>query len=384
MGLRGPPYESALIKAAQGGTAKICAAFGGQGSNNFSCLNDLIELSKTYGPTLTNLIQTAARTFSELASLPHKSGFHENYGFDIQEWLTDPASAPGREHLALAPISFPMNTLLSLAHYCVTCRALGATPGQLRSSLHSVIGHSQGLFAAAAIAKSDSWHSFYEASDMALRISFWVGLESHYAAPPSNISAAAVRDCIDQGEGQPSSMLSISGLKRSEVNHLLTRLNKGFTEEDDLVHLALVNSRDKFVLAGSPRSLRAVCVYLRGIKATGSIDQTRVLFHKRKPNVEVHFLPISAPYHSAYLNRVDSYVAKALPSISLSGLDLGIPLFHTHNGQNLQERQSEDILRELIRAVEILMLRMCLISALDILAASSTKQQMEQAYESFI
>lgn len=353
MGLRGPPYESVLIRAAQGGTARICAAFGGQGSNNFSCLNDLIELSKTYGPTLTNLIQTAARTFSELASLPHRSGFHENFGFDIQEWLADPASAPGREHLALAPISFPMNTLLSLAHYCVTCRALGATPGQLRSSLHSVIGHSQGLFAAAAIAKSDSWHSFYEACDMALRISFCVGLESHYAAPPSNISAAAVRDCIDQGEGQPSSMLSISGLNRSEVNHLMNRLNKGLTEEDDLVHLALVNSRDKFVLAGSSRSLRAVCVYLRGIKATGSIDQTRVLFHKRKPNVDVHFLPISAPYHSAYLNRVDSYVAKALPSISLSGRDLGVPLFHTHNGQNLQDRQSEDILRVLIRAVTV-------------------------------
>lgn len=353
MGLRGPPYESALIRAAQGGTAKICAAFGGQGSNNFTCLNDLIELSKTYGPTLTNLIQTATRTFSELASLPHRSGFHENYGFDIQEWLADPASAPDREHLALAPISFPMNTLLSLAHYCVTCRALGATPGQLRSSLHSVIGHSQGLFAAAAIAKSDSWHSFYEASDMALRISFWVGLESHYAAPPSNISAAAVRDCIDQGEGQPSSMLSISGLKRSDINNLMDRVNKGLTEEDDLVHLALVNSRDKHVLAGSPRSLRAICVYLRGIKATGSIDQTRVVFHKRKPNVDAHFLPISAPYHSTYLKRVDSYVAKALPSISLSGRDLGIPLFHTHNGQNLQERQSEDILRVLIRAVTV-------------------------------
>lgn len=356
MGLRGPPYESALIRAAQEGTAKICAAFGGQGSNNFNCLNDLIELSKTYGPTLTNLLQIATRTLSELASSPHRSGFHENFGFDVQEWLTDPASAPGREHIALSPISFPMNTLLSLAHYTVTCRALGVTPGQLRSSLHSVIGHSQGLFAAVAVAKSDSWHSFYEASEMALRISFWVGLESHDAAPPSNISAAAVRDCIDQGEGQPSSMLSVSGLKRSEIVHLVDRVNKGLKEEGDLVHLALVNSRDKVVLAGSPRSLRAICVYLRGIKATGTLDQTRILFHKRKPNVDMHFLPISAPYHSPYLNQVDSYVIKALPSISLSGHDLRVPLFHTRSGQNLQEQQAEDVLRLLIRAVTVDML----------------------------
>lgn len=353
MGLRGPLHESALIKAAQAGNARICAAFGGQGSNNFDCLKDLVELNKTYGPTLTSLIQTAARTLSELASEPHSSGFHENFGFNLQEWLVDPASAPGREYLALAPISFPMNTLLSLAYYCVACRALGANPGQLRSSLHSVVGHSQGLFAAAAVAKSDSWHTFYEASDMALRISFWVGLESHHAAPPSNISAAAARDCIDQGEGQPSSMLSISGLNRLDLGLLVDRVNKSLTEEGDLVHLALVNSRDKFVLAGSPRSLRAVCVQLREIKANRTLDQTRILFHRRKPNVEVHFLPISAPYHSLYLDKVDVEVTEVLSSISLSGHDLGIPLYHTHSGRNLQEWQSEDVLKVLIRAVTV-------------------------------
>jgi fatty acid synthase subunit beta len=353
MGLRGPPHESALIKAAHAGTARICAAFGGQGPNNLTCFNDLVELNRTYGPALTNLIQTATGTLSELASVPHNGGFHENFGLDIQEWLADPASAPGREYLALAPISFPINTLLSLAHYCVTCRALGEDPGQLRSSLHSVVGHSQGLFAAAAVAKSDSWHSFYEAADMALRISFWVGLESHYAAPSSQISAADARDCIDQGEGQPSPMLSISGLNQSEVKLHVDKVNKSLGEEEDLVHLALVNSRSKFVLAGSPRSLRAVCVQLREIKATGNLDQTRILFHKRKPHVDVHFLPISAPYHSHYLNQVDTSLTQALSSISLSGNDLGVPVYHTHNGQNLQEWKSKDVLRVLIRAVTV-------------------------------
>ena len=362
MGFRVPPHESALIKAAQGGTARLCAAFGGQGPSNLNCFNDLVELNKTYGSTLSNLIQTAACTLSELASLPHRSGFHEDLGFDIQEWLADPASAPAREHLALSPISFPINTLLSLAHYCVTCRALGEDPGQFRSSLHSVVGHSQGLFAAAAVAKSNSWHAFYEASDMALRISFWVGLESHHAAPPSKVSSAAARDCIDQGEGQPSSMLSISGLTRSQVVLLVDKVNRSLAEEEDLAYLALVNSRDKFILAGSPRSLRAVCVQLRDIKATKTLDQTRTLFHKRKPNVDVHFLPISAPFHSVYLNQVDICVAEALSSISLSGHDLGVPLYHTHNGQNLQERHSEDILRVLIRAVTVDMVDWPLIS----------------------
>jgi fatty acid synthase subunit beta, fungi type len=353
MGLRGPRYESALIKAAQGGTARICAAFGGQGPSNLNCFNDLVELKKTHGSRLSTLIQTAASTLSELASLPHRSGFHEDLGFDIEAWLADPASAPGREYLALAPISFPINTLLSLAHYCVTCRALEKDPGQLRSSLHSVVGHSQGLFAAAAVAKSDSWHTFYEACDMALQISFWVGLESHHAAPPSRISAAAARDCIDHGEGQPSSMLSISGLNRSQIVLMVDKVNRSLAEKEDLVHLALVNSRDKFVLAGPPQSLRAVCVQLREIKAAETLDQTRILFHKRKPKVDVHFLPISAPYHSVYLNQVDTCMAEALSSMSLSGNDLGIPLYHTHNGKNLQEWQSEDVLRVLIRAVTV-------------------------------
>ncbi|UJO25015.1 Fatty acid synthase beta subunit hexB [Fulvia fulva] len=343
-------HDSALIQAAQDGDARITAAFGGQGPSNLNCFNDLLELNKTYGSTLRPLIHTADATLSELASLPHSSGFHEDEGFEILEWLEDPAEAPSRDYLALSPMSFPINTLISLCNYCITLRALKLDPSQFRSLLKSVVGHSQGIFAAAAVAKADSWESFLEAADLALQISFWVGLESHTAAPHAQISAAAVQDCIDHGEGQPSSMLGITGLNRAQVEMLVEHVNKSLVDENRHVYLALVNSRDKYTIAGPPQSLRAVCVQLREIRAANGVDQSRTLFNKRKQDVDAQFLPISAPYHSQYLKRVGNHVLDAL-EVDLLGSELGTPLLHTKSGRNLQDWKSESIVKILVSAV---------------------------------
>ena len=344
-------FESALVRATEVGTARICAAFGGQGSNNLHCFHDLVELNRSYNSTLVDLIRTAAETLSELVSLSQKRSFHEDWGFNLRKWLAHPDTAPSREHFALAPMSFPLNTLLSLSHYCITCQTLGMDPGQLRASFSCVVGHSQGLFAAAAVAKADSWPEFYEACDMALRISFWVGLESHFAAPASYVSAAAVNDCIEYGEGQPSSMLSVSGLNKSQVLATIEKVNQSFNKERGSVHLSLVNSHKNFVIAGPPQSLRSVCLFLRKIKAPNDLDQSRIPFHSRKLELNVHFLPISTPFHSPYLGQVDTLVTKALTAITLNGNDFGVPFYETHNGKNLQDWRSDDVLRTLIRAV---------------------------------
>ncbi|EME39032.1 fatty acid synthase-like protein [Dothistroma septosporum NZE10] len=343
-------HNSALIQAARDGEATLSVAFGGQGPSNLNCFNDLLELNKTYGSTLRPLIHTADATLSELASLPHRSGFHEDEGFETLDWLQDPKQAPSREYLALSPMSFPINTLLSLCNYCVTLRALRLDPGQFRSSLHNVVGHSQGIFAAAAIAKADSWESFLEAAEIALKISFWVGLESHTAAPPSHISAAAVQDCVEHGEGQPSSMLGITGLNRAQVEMLVERVNKSLSDDDRHVCLALANSRDKYTIAGPPHSLRAVCVQIREIRAADGVDQSRILFNKRKQEVDALFLPISAPYHSQYLKQVSNNVLDAL-DVDLVGSELGIPLLHTQSGQNLQDWKSKSIIKAIVCAV---------------------------------
>ncbi|KAL2131427.1 hypothetical protein VTI74DRAFT_5117 [Chaetomium olivicolor] len=348
-----PKHDSALFNAAREGKARICAVFGGQGSNNLTGLPDLIDLIQRCDTVVKTLIVNSAATLAELATQPHNSGFHEDVGFDLRAWLNDPACAPSPEFLALSPISFPINTLLSLAQYCITCHALGVHPGQLRGLLRGVTGHSQGLFAAVAIAKSDSWPSFYRACDEALRISFWVGLESHCAAPACTISAAAATDCISHGEGAPSSMLSIAGLDKESAAELVEATNKSIGHPRKAVHLALVNSRDKFILAGPPSSLRSVCVRLRQIKAPETLDQTRILSHKRKPTVDVHFLPVSAPYHSPYLAEVEARVCDDAPDLALSSRELGIHVYHTHTGQSLQSLKTNNLLWILIHAVTV-------------------------------
>jgi hypothetical protein len=152
MGSIGPRYESALIKAAEQGAAKICAAFGGQSLSNLQCFDDLVGLNAIYGPELHTLIQIASSNLSTLASIPHTSGFHDDLGFDIQEWLANPSSVPSREHMALSPISFPINTLLSLAHYCdwpfsrlVRCRCSGQVR-QLAVILRSIYNGTANIF----------------------------------------------------------------------------------------------------------------------------------------------------------------------------------------------------------------------------------------------
>ena len=343
--------RSALIRAAEAGNARICAMFGGQGSNNLHCFDNLVELNQTYNSVLFELFHNAAETISQQVSLSNQYGFYQDWGFDLHKWLAHPHTAPNREHFALAPMSFPLNTILGLANYCIVCTELGVEPGVLRGSFSSVIGHSQGLFAAAAIAKADSWPSFHRACDMAIKISFWVGLESHMATPPSQISAKDIEDCVRHGENYPSPMLSISGLNESQVLASIETVNRTFNDMRNPVYLGLVNTRENFVVVGPPQSLRAVCLHLRTMKAPHDLDQSRIPFPVRKPEINCQFLPISAPFHSPYLDRVDDLVTKRLSAITLNGNDIGIPLYETHTGKNLQDWKSEDVLRPMIRAV---------------------------------
>ena len=68
----------------------------------------------------------------------------------IKEWLQGSVVAPDADDLATAPYSFPLVGLLGLGHYVVSCKAAGLTPGQMRSKLKGVTGHSQGIAVAAA------------------------------------------------------------------------------------------------------------------------------------------------------------------------------------------------------------------------------------------
>ncbi|KAL4898957.1 putative sterigmatocystin biosynthesis fatty acid synthase subunit beta [Aspergillus multicolor] len=354
--------QFAFHRAIDSGQLQPYACFGGQGSSNLTGLDDLIHISRAYvhlAPIQT-LITSSAQRLESLAALSHRSLFFAARGFRLQTWLEDGvAPAPAPEELALSPYSFPINTLLSLVHYAITAHSLHIEPDQLRDRLHGSLGHSQGVFAAAAIATShggEGWQGFHKAADLAIQLSFWVGLESHFAASGSTLSADEVTDCMDCDEGAPSPLLNIVGLGVENVKHLTQTLNHE-AEDGNRTYLALINGRKKCVVAGAPHSLRRVSMTLRSMRAPPSLDQSRIPFSQRRPVIDVEFLPVSAPYHSPILASVEACVMEAIKGsdLRLVGENLAIPVYCQVDGttRNLQHYASEDILSLLLRAVTV-------------------------------
>ena len=342
--------ESALFEAARNGNASIGLVFGGQGSGNPNCVKELRDLYLSNREYLTDIIDASASTINDLANQPDTSDFYENYGFDLKAWLEEPDSVPSRSYVASAPISFPIIGLISLSHFCITCKTLNKTPGSVRDLLRGVTGHSQGIVAAAAVSRSDSWDSFLESTCLAIEMLFWIGFESHHANPASSLSAAAIKDCEDAGEGKPSSMLSVRGLDHDTIMRLVLDTNS-HVGKHERVYLGLINCRENVVLTGSPKSLRGVSLYLRKIRASEGTDQSRTPFKQRKPIINHQFLPISAAFHSPYMHSAASNVLEALKARSFTGDDLGAPLFHTRTGGNLQKFGPCDVIASLITMV---------------------------------
>ena len=347
-----PAQEQAtsLLQAGRKRLAKLCAVFGGQGPNNPSCLDELSQLYDANQSVLARIIELATATISELSSSPDIAHIYEETTFDIKAWLFDQSLAPDKAYLATAPFSFPIITLNSLASYVVVCRKLGILPRDFRDSLSGVTGHSQGIIAAAVVAKSGDWDHFYETAEAALKMSFWIGCESHIASPESSLSAATVRDAEAFGEGRPSVMLSVDGLKPKYIQSIVGDVNEKLPFERH-IHLALVNAREKTVISGHPDVLRMLSLRLRKISATEGLDQRRVPFIHRKPVVHQQYLPISGIFHSPHLDVAVAQVLARLNSTSWTGKDLAIPLYHTGSGENIQQIQETNLTERLLRAI---------------------------------
>ncbi|KAL4944998.1 hypothetical protein BDV06DRAFT_219807 [Aspergillus oleicola] len=349
--------RSSFAQAINSGTFRLYACCGGQGPNNLTGLDDLVHLSHAYKECqpAQQLIENSTRRLESLAAVAHCSSFYAGRGFPLKAWLDDSgASAPSTHELALSPYSFPINTLLSLTHYAITAYSLGLDPTQLRDRLHGTIGHSQGLFAAVALCHAGTgWSAFYEAATLSLELSFWVGLESHLTAPGSTLCQEQVTDCLHHDEGAPSHLLSVTGLRIDHLRRLIEQLNDQEKQYQGKVHLSLINGHSKCVLAGLPHDLRTICLELRRVKASPALDQSRVPFNKRRPAIDVQFLPVSAPYHSPLLQCVQNRVLDNVGGLRLAGKELAVPVYCSINGtvQNLKDYGTDNVLPIIIQSV---------------------------------
>ncbi|KAI2628007.1 fatty acid synthase beta subunit [Hypomontagnella submonticulosa] len=342
--------ESALMRAALKGTARVYAVFGGQG-NTKTYLDELRDVYETY-PSLTRRFLLPAARYLERLSRDARASQAFAHGLDIMRWLEQPETQPDLDYLVSAPVSFPLIGLLQILHYIVTTSSLGTHPGGMRNRLSGTTGHSQGIILAAVISVSTDWHSFETQGKKGLAILFWIGVRSQEAYPLPSIVPSALEDSIVNGEGEPTAALSIRGMNRQALEKHIANVNKALPEDRQIV-IALVNGAKNFVIAGPPMALYGLNVQLRKVKAPENTEESRVPFSQRKLHITNRFLPITAPFHSPYLRSAIEALEQDLKDIRISPKDLAIPVFSTFSGNDIRNelQEKDNVVPSLVRMI---------------------------------
>ncbi|KAI5863027.1 fatty acid synthase beta subunit [Durotheca rogersii] len=325
--------DSALMFAASTGAARVYAVFGGQG-NTKTYLDELREVYKTY-PSLTRRFLVPAARYLERLSRDERASPAFIHGLDIMRWLEQPDSQPDFDYLVSASVSFPIIGLMQILHYVVTVSALRTHPGGMRACLSGATGHSQGIIIAAIIAASTSWESFEIQGKNALTILFWIGVRSQEAYPLPSISPSTLEDSIAHAEGEPTAALSIRGMSRGTLEKHIANVNRALPEDRQIL-VALVNGPNNFVIVGPPMALYGLNIQLRKVKVDGDVDESRIPFSQRKLHIINKFLPITAPFHSPYLQPATAALEQDLRGIKIFAEELAIPVYSTFSGHDIR------------------------------------------------
>ena len=341
-------HDSALFRAAGDNHASIYAIFGGQG-NIEEYFEELRDVYMTYHPFVGELVSTSAELLRKLSRDSRAEKLFSK-GLDVMRWLHNKETQPDTEYLVSAPVSLPLIGLCQLAHYTVTCRTLGKTPGEVRERLNGATGHSQGIVTAAAVAAADSWDSFDKYAKDALTILFWIGSRSQQAYPRTSLAPSVLQDSIANGEGSPTPMLSIRDLPQAALREHVDATNHHLPQ-DRHISISLINSARNFVVTGPPISLYGLNLRLRKVKAPTGLDQTRIPFTDRKIRFVNRFLPITAPFHSGYLSEAYKNAVEDLKHITIDGQDLGVPVYDTCTGFDIRQATPGNVVPSLVQMI---------------------------------
>ncbi|RDK41573.1 beta subunit of fatty acid synthase [Aspergillus phoenicis ATCC 13157] len=339
---------SILLESVTDGPSRIYAIFGGQG-NDEKYFADLKDTYATYTDILRRCVFSGARLFEDLAGA---SVFkpHFQHGFALMDWLEKPDSEPETSYLLSAPVSMPLIGLLQMCHFIVACQTMGLSPREVHGYLSGVTGHSQGIVLALVVSVSDTWEDFYRHSLEALRILFFISCRSHEIFPPQFIPESIRQDAEDNGEGTPGPMLRVRNLRQGQLQKIIDKVNSYLPDESH-VAISLFNGPQNLVVTGSPLSLYGLSRHLRGLKPPNTSREAQIPASKRKPKIEHRFLPITAPFHSIYLDRVVSLVIKDLGDINITGNQLRIPLYATTDGHDMRSHGASNLIGDIVSMI---------------------------------
>ncbi|KAI8145418.1 fatty acid synthase [Fennellomyces sp. T-0311] len=340
--------ESALFAAAARGDTKIFAAFGGQG-NIEEYFDELADIWTTYEGLVRSFVERMAVVLAEHARSSEASVFHSK-GLDVVRWLENPELRPDLQYLVSAPVSFPLIGLTQLLHYYVMLKVLDRSPEDIRKLLAGSTGHSQGIISSAVIASSATEEDFIRNAEKALGLLFWIGTRAQQVFPPTTLNPTILEDSLSNNEGNPTPMLSISGLREEQVLKHLDATNAHLAP-DRQIKVTLFNGPRSFVCTGPPQSLYGLNLSLRKLKAPTGLEQSRVPFSQRKLKFSSRFLPITAPFHSNYLEQASDILKEDIKrgNLAFHAKDLKVPVFATDSGDDL--RSSKDLTLDLVSLI---------------------------------
>jgi fatty acid synthase subunit beta len=330
-------YDSALFRSVLNDEAKLVAIFGGQG-NTDDYFEELRELYNIYDGLVSDVIKAAADKLNALVrSTPDTEKIYTQ-GFDLISWLENADKTPSTEYLLSIPVSCPVICVIQLAHYAITARVLGMTPGDLRGYLSGATGHSQGLTTALAIAEADSWESFFQSLNKSITFLFYIGVRCSQVYPNTALPPSILQDSIENGEGNPYPMLSVRDLSKEQVQDFVDQTNAHLPKEKHIA-ISLVNGARNLVVSGPPQSLYGLNLTLRKAKAPSGLDQARIPFSERKLKFSNRFLPITSPFHSHLLDEASILIQEDLKKegLEFNQADLKIPVYDTFDGTDLRE-----------------------------------------------
>ncbi|KAK9695378.1 fatty acid synthase alpha subunit Lsd1 [Basidiobolus ranarum] len=330
--------KSALFTATEEKRASLFAIFGGQG-NIEEYFDELYENFTIYEGFARPFIQKVAGLLRNLANDDEARIIHTK-GLDVLRWLENPESKPDQTYLISAPVSLPLIGLTQLLHYYIMIKVLNQTPDQVRKLISGATGHSQGIISAVAISASGTEEELIINSQKALGLLFWIGTRAHQIYPPTTLAPTILQDSISNNEGNPTPMLSITGLRKGDVLKHIEATNSHLPEERQ-IKLTLTNGPRNFVCTGHPQSLYGLNLALRKIKAPTGLDQGRVPHSERKVKFSSRFLPITAPFHSNYLSAASELLAQDIEKYDLNFdvKSLAIPVYSTDSGKDLRESE---------------------------------------------
>ncbi len=325
--------KSALLEAAKRGEVGLFAQFGGQANAYFQELRNIYEAY----PVLRPLIQQVGETLKQDAASKEaqEQGFYTE-GLDVMRWLENPESTPDAKYLASSAVSQPLIGLTQMAHYYNTFKTLGVSPGELRELTKGTTGHSQGIMSSVVVASSATEAEFIQNTQKAARYLLWQGIRMQQVSPETTLNPDIVAESVAAGDGVPTPMLGLLKLTPETVQKYVERVNKKLPPERQ-VELSLINGPRAVVVSGHPESLHRLREALRKDEAKG--DQGRVPFSERKLEFVANYFPVSAEFHSRYMNGVPDLLAKDVDRLGLSfnTSELAIPVYNTLTGDDLRQ-----------------------------------------------